>query len=143
MKYSKKEIKQQVEENNLYCQTCQTKRELKYFRRVRDKKGRYYFYHKVCRLCLSKTGRIYEKKVKEITYSLNKETEQFLNHLIKQKRGFVDMIDAYKLAHHHVLTFGYQDVNLTIEDDLLRMTKDLLNVYEKTIINRRTAIQMD
>lgn len=135
MKYSKQEIKQQVEENNLFCQTCQTKRELIYFRRVKDKKGRYYFYHKRCKMCLSKTGRIYKKELKEKEYILNKETEKFINE-IKRKRGFIDMIDAYKIAHHHVLTFGYQDVNLTVEDDLIRMTKDLVKAYEEHIIKR-------
>lgn len=101
----------------LRCNTCDVYREEKYFRTsiVSDK---LYYATKKCKVCLG-------INVRETKYIISNEGLLFLDRL-DMMRGYVDMVDAYKLAHFFTETFGYIEHNVdTIEEDLIIMYNKL------------------
>ena len=70
-----------------------------------------------------------EKKMKK-NATLSKDTEVFLKY-IKMKKGYVNMLDAFKLAHYFIETFGYIDLDdMEVKDQLILMYEKLLKLQD-------------
>lgn len=114
----------------LKCKNCNTYREKFYFRKTKLN-NKWYYTKTKCKVCLSKKGKevFIDKKLikRKIRKKLTPECIDFLDRVYRQ-RGFIDYIDAYRLASHHINTFGYIETNLEVEDDLIQMYNDLLDV---------------
>ncbi len=112
------------------CKNCNTYRESFYFRKSKFN-NKWYYSKSKCKVCLSKKGKtIFIDKKLEKRKPKNKLTSEcidFLNRIYTQ-RGYIDYIDAFRLADHHINTFGYIETNLKIEEDLIQMYNDLLNL---------------
>jgi len=123
-----------VDGNKMLCRTCNEFRELRYFRRSQvDNKC--YYTTKKCKVCLGIT--INENKyendqyIKPVQSKLSDECLLFLERM-KLVRGYIDMIDCYKLAHHYTDFFGYRDVFYeSMEDELTFMLVELLKQKKK------------
>jgi len=114
----------------LKCKNCNTYREKFYFRKTKLN-NKWYYTKTKCKVCLSKKGKtdFIDKKLEQrkTKNKLTTECIDFLDRVYRQ-RGFIDYIDAYRLASHHINTFGYIETNLEIEEDLIQMYNDLLDV---------------
>lgn len=125
----------------MICKECNVDREEQYFSKTKNK-GKtkdvmpYHFWLKRCKICQGVKvlrgdytkvdgNTIVERKLKS-NVRLSKDTNIFLNY-IKMKRGYVNMVDAYKLAHYFIETFGYIDIDdMEIKDQLILMYDKLL-----------------
>lgn len=118
----------------LLCRECGVERDELYFVLT---KGKWYF-TKRCKVCLGyknigSKGKYIKRdpdtKVAlklEKQPQLSKDVKVFLNHL-KMRNGYVNMIDAFKLAHYFIETFGYIDIDdMEIKDQLIFMYDKLL-----------------
>ena len=125
----------------MICKECGIDREEQYFSKTRNR-GKtkdvlpFHFWLKKCKLCqgmksikgsynkVDNNTRIERKIQNGIT--LSNDTEVFLNGL-KMRKGYVNMVDAFKLAHYFIETFGYIDIDdMEIEDQLILMYDKLL-----------------
>lgn len=111
----------------LVCKKCEIERELRFFRRTITN-GKSYYTRKECKICLSKTGKIYERRVKK-NIKLSKECIVFIDK-VKRKAGYIDYIEAYELAHFHVETFGFKETNMDINEDLCLMWNELKELLD-------------
>jgi len=47
-------------------------------------------------------------------------------------KGYIDSVEAFKLVHHHIETFGFVErLILDIETELTLMFTELLSVYKR------------
>jgi len=125
----------------MICKECNIDREEQYFSKTKNK-GKtkdvmpYHFWLKKCKVCqgvkvirgdynkVDGSTRV-ERKLKS-NVRLSKDAELFLNHL-KMKKGYANMVDAYKLAHYFIEVFGYIDIDdMEIKDQLILMYDKLL-----------------
>lgn len=124
----------EIESGYLTCRTCNIKRELYNFTREVKYGFKIYYKDKRCKICI--TGRnpksIAPKTLKiDEHIKLSKDTKEFIKRVIKQ-RYYIDSIDTFKLAHHHINTFGHFDrLILDIELELTTMFKELLSIYKR------------
>lgn len=120
-----------VDHDRLQCKNCNEFRELKYFKCSQVVNKRYYTTKK-CKICLG--VKINENKyieTHETMKTLQKECLVFLERM-KLMKGYVDMLDAYKLAHYYTDFFGYRDVFYEdIEEELTFMLVSLLRQKKK------------
>lgn len=132
----RKVSKEDIESGYLTCKSCNQKREIIMFY-----KKRYNYnglnevsYDLKCKICQSKNSSYKVKNVEVLDMSrfiLSREAKLFIEKIIKM-RGYIDIIDAYRLAHYHIETFDYIDRMFdSTEDELLMMYKELLNIYKK------------
>lgn len=129
----------------LRCKECGIEREEQYFSKTKNR-GKtkdvipYHYWLKRCKICqgvkvlrgdykqTNSNIRI-EKKMKK-NATLSKDTQTFLKHL-KMKKGYVNMLDAFKLAHYFIETFGYIDLDdMEIKDQLILMYDKLLKLQD-------------
>lgn len=129
----------------LRCKECGIEREEQYFSKTKNK-GKtketipYHYWLKRCKICqgvkvlrgdykqTNSNIRI-EKKMKN-NATLSKDTQTFLKHL-KMKKGYVNMLDAFKLAHYFIETFGYIDLDdMEVKDQLILMYEKLLKLQD-------------
>lgn len=129
----------------MICKECNVDREEQYFSKTKNK-GKtkdvmpYHFWLKKCKICqgvkvfrgdykpTNSNIRI-EKKMKK-NATLSKDTQTFLKHL-KMKKGYVNMLDAFKLAHYFIETFGYIDLDdMEVKDQLILMYEKLLKLQD-------------
>ena len=133
----------------LKCLTCNEEKGLEYFTKTKNKGNNkeikpYHYWVKKCKKCLgyktlkgeynktTKPNQI-ERKI-EKGVSISNDTKVFLKRL-KMKKGYVDMLDAYKLAHFFTETFGYIDIDyLEVEDQLILMYEKLIKANGNTTI---------
>lgn len=126
------------------CKKCGKERQLQFFNR-QIKGERIYYKTKRCKICLSPKGNnvninktsletIYKKPK---TFSIKKDmilspdAEKFIKRVVMMK-GYIDTIEAFKLAHYHIETFGYVErLIVDIELELSTMFIELLKVYKK------------
>lgn len=118
------------------CKTCLIEREDQWFKFV-IRNNKTYYYTKKCKVCLGvkvikgkynikPKEQVLEKKA--INKKLSQEQIDFLDK-IKRKSGYIDVVDAYTLAHHFTTIFGYIDLtHLSIEQELTLMYEKLLKV---------------
>lgn len=136
--------KEEVDSGYLTCKNCNKRRELIYFNkdRYKSKSSTLEYTYKVgkCKVCISPYGedmkpRMINSNSKLDIVSDNIKLSQECKNLIKRiiyMRGYIDVIEAYKLAHYHLETFGYIEREIiTIEDDIVIMFKELLQIYRK------------
>ena len=126
----------------LICKTCNEKRELTLFNR-QIKSDKTYYKNKRCKICI--TGK--EPKLNKVTIGdkirqpkqlkikknviLSLEAKLFIKRVILMK-GYIDSIEAYKLAHYHIETFGYiERLIIDVEKELTTMFLELLEVYRR------------
>jgi|LakMenE01Jun11ns_1017448.scaffolds.fasta_scaffold9711001_2 hypothetical protein len=131
-----------IESGYLICDTCNTKRELQYFSRQRFD-NRWLYKTKKCKFCI--TGR--EVKVNKFTLTgkvnkhkpikvksnvrLSPEVKEFIKRVIYMK-GYIDSVEAFKLVHYHINTFGpLERLIINIEEELTIMFIELLEVYKR------------
>lgn len=133
----KKVTKEDIESGYLTCGKCKQRRELIFFY---CKKYKYNGLDEVsyqiskCKICQSKNNSYKVKDIEVLDISrlkLSKEANSFMDSLIR-KKGYVDMLDAYKLAHYHIQVFDYMERSFhSTEQELSTMYKELLKVYDK------------
>jgi len=130
----------------MICKECNEDRDERYFSKTKNKgKNKdvmpYHFWLKKCKICqgvkvlkgsynkVDGNTRVDRKLNKKIV--LSKDTNIFLNY-IKMKRGYVNMVDAYKLAHYFIEAFGYIDIDdMEIKDQLILMYDKLLKAQDE------------
>lgn len=129
----------------LRCKECGIEREEQYFSKTKNR-GKtadvmpFHYWLKKCKICqgvkvlrgdykqTNSNIRI-EKKMKN-NATLSKDTQTFLKHL-KMKKGYVNMLDAFKLAHYFIETFGYIDLDdMEVKDQLILMYEKLLKLQD-------------
>lgn len=129
----------------LKCKECNIEREAQYFSKTRNKSKTkdvmpFHYWLKKCKICqgvkvlkgdykqTNSNIRI-EKKMKS-NATLSRDTQTFLKHL-KIKKGYVNMLDAFKLAHYFIETFGYIDLDdMEVKDQLILMYEKLLKLQD-------------
>jgi hypothetical protein len=136
-----------IETGYLTCDTCNTKKELQYFSRQRFQ-NRWLYKTKKCKFCA--TGR--EVKVNKFTLTgeVNKhkpikvksnvritpEVKEFIKRVIYM-RYYIDSIEAFKLVHYHINTFGHLErLIVNTEEELTIMFTELLEVYKKEKVKK-------
>jgi hypothetical protein len=136
-----KEKEEQIESGFLMCKNCNTLKPLYYFNKQKKDDKTYYKDNK-CKVC--KTGR--EPKLYKTTLEgeirapkqlkiksdirLSPEAKEFVRRVIYM-RGYIDSVEAFKLVHHHISTFGHNErLILDTELELTIMFKELLEVYK-------------
>jgi hypothetical protein len=141
------EKEKQIESGFLMCRNCNTLKPLYYFSRLR-KEDKIYYRNNKCKFCISgrepklnKTvleGEIRPPKTFTIKNSirLSPEAKEFIKRVIYM-RGYIDSIEAYKLAHYHIETFDYVErLIINTELELTTMFRELLEVYYKCDTHR-------
>lgn len=141
------ERNKEIETGFLTCKTCLEKRELTLFHRE-IKTDRIYYKIKRCKICsLGKLPRLHKstfidalrepKKIKlRKNDRLSPEAKEFIKRVIYM-RGYIDSIEAFKLAHYHIETFGYiERLILDTEKELTIMFTELLDLYYKCDTHR-------
>lgn len=133
----------QIKTGFLICKTCLERKELYFFTRV-VKDNKVYYQDRKCKKCsngkeikINKT--LLDRKIKEhkqikikSNIKLSLEARNFVKRLIMMK-GYIDGVEAFKLAHHHINTFGYVErLFVNTELELSIMFKELLEVYYKS-----------
>jgi hypothetical protein len=126
----------------LTCKTCNEKRELYLFHR-QIKTNKTYYKDKKCKICITgKEPKLYkttlEGKIRapktfiiKNNIRLSPDAKQFIKRVIIMK-GYIDSIEAYKLAHYHIETFGYiERLIVDTELELSVMFKELLEVFKR------------
>jgi hypothetical protein len=136
------EKEKQIESGLLVCKNCNTLKPLYYFSRLR-KDDKIYYRNNKCKLCI--TGRepklnktVLEGKIRPPkTFTIKKntrlspDTKKFIKRVIFMK-GYIDQVEAFKLVHHHIETFGFVErLILDIETELTLMFTELLEVYKR------------
>lgn len=131
-----------IETGYLTCDTCNTKRELHYFSRQRFG-DRWLYKTKKCKFCA--TGREVKVNKYSITGEINKhkpikpknsvrlspDIKEFIKRVICM-RYYIDSIEAFKLAHYHINTFGHLErLIVNTEEELTIMFQELLEVYKR------------
>ncbi len=127
----------------LTCKTCNNKRELKLFNR-QIKNDIVYYKSKRCKICT--TGRepkvqnkiligditkTHRKFIIKKSVRLSPDAKLFIKRVIFMK-GYIDSVEAFKLVHYHINTFGYIDrLILDIESELTLMFTELLEVFNR------------
>lgn len=136
-----------IETGYLTCDSCNTKKELQYFSRQRFQ-NRWLYKTKKCKFCA--TGR--EVKVNKFTLTgeVNKhkpikvksnvritpEVKEFIKRVIYM-RYYIDSIEAFKLVHYHINTFGHLErLIVNTEEELTIMFTELLEVYKKEKVKK-------
>lgn len=137
-----KEKEQQIKTGYLICKTCNQKRELYLFNR-QNKDNKTYYKDNKCKVCI--TGKIPKPNKNTLlgitktpkTFTLKKnirlslEAKKFVKRLIMMK-GYIDSVEAFKLVHYHINTFGYVDrLIIDVEKELTTMFIELLEVYKR------------
>lgn len=133
----RKVTKEDIQSGYLTCNSCNQRRELIFFY---SKRYNYNGLNEVsyqiskCKICQSKNSSYKVKDIEVLDMSrlkLSKEANLFVGNLIR-KKGYVDILDAYKLAHYHIETFDYMERSFhNTEQELSTMYKELLKVYKK------------
>ena len=134
--------KKQIETGFLICKTCNQSRELILFHReIKGDK----IYHKIkkCKICIAGkypnlhkstlTDTLREPKRIKVKKSniLSPEAKEFIKRVIFM-RGYIDSVEAFKLVHYHIETFGYiERLILDVEKELTTMFTELLDLYYK------------
>jgi hypothetical protein len=143
----KERIKKELEQGVITCLSCGVTREVIYFGRQKyvGKNGEVTFSYKYtkCKICTSPKGeemkphsvrnkiKTSNKKFNSLSISISPECKEFIKRVIFMK-GYIDVIEAYKLVHYHIETFGYiERLILNIEDELHIMFVELLNVFKE------------
>jgi len=136
-----KEKEKQIATGYLTCKTCLEKKELYYFTRV-AKDNKVYYQDRKCKKCyngreikINKT--LLDSKIKnhkqikiKSNVRLSLEVINFVKRVIFMK-GYIDSVEAFKLVHYHINTFGYVErLFLNTELELSVMFKELLQVYK-------------
>jgi len=136
-----KEKEKQIATGYLTCKTCLEKKELYYFTRV-AKDNKVYYQDRKCKKCyngreikINKT--LLDSKIKnhkqikiKSNVRLSLEVINFVKRVIFMK-GYIDSVEAFKLVHYHINTFGYVErLFLNTELELSIMFKELLQVYK-------------
>ena len=107
-------IKQeQIKSGYLTCNKCKEKRELCLFYKQKKEELIYYKTHK-CKVCYTK--KVYnEKKIKrfkrfkpEDSIEVSNDCKLFLKR-VKKQSGYLDPVDVYRLANHHINVFGFSE----------------------------------
>ena len=137
-----KEKEKQIATGYLTCKTCLEKKELYYFTRV-AKDNKVYYQDRKCKKCyngreikINKT--LLDSKIKnhkqikiKSNVRLSLEVINFVKRVIFMK-GYIDSVEAFKLVHYHINTFGYVDrLILDIETELTIMFQELLEVFNR------------
>lgn len=135
------EKEKQIATGYLTCKTCLEKKELYYFTRV-AKDNKVYYQDRKCKKCyngreikINKT--LLDSKIKDhkqikikSNVRLSLEVINFVKRVIFMK-GYIDSVEAFKLVHYHINTFGYVErLFLNTELELSIMFKELLQVYK-------------
>jgi hypothetical protein len=132
----------QIESGFLMCKNCNTLKPLYYFNKQK-KDDKIYYRNNKCKVC--KTGR--EPKLYKTTLEgeirapkqlkiksdirLSLEAKEFVRRVIYM-RGYIDQVEAFKLVHYHIETFGYiERLILDTELELNTMFIELLEVYKR------------
>lgn len=137
------EKEEQIKTGFLTCKTCLEKKELYYFIRVVIDDNVYYQDRK-CKKCsnggkeININKRLLDSKIKDhkqikikSNVRLSLETRNFVKRLIMMK-GYIDGVEAFKLVHYHIQTFGYVErLFVNTELELSIMFKELLEVYKR------------
>lgn len=136
------EKEKEIASGYLICKMCNEKRELHLFNRQIKTEKVYYKTNK-CKVCvtgkmprLSKT--IIEGKIRDYTklkiksdIIISPEAKEFIKRVIYM-RYYIDSVEAFKLVHYHIETFGHNDrLILDIEKELTIMFVELLEVYKR------------
>lgn len=122
------------------CKTCKELRGPLYFDLVYGKKS-CYFYKVKCRVCKFNDGEIkwiirrerdkYPAKVEQENIESNLSKLSIVLEEIKNKGGFADVIDCYKIIDVYVDIYGVEYTTLSIKDELEYMLKRLKDYYLK------------
>jgi hypothetical protein len=141
------EKEKQIESGLLVCRNCNTLKPLYYFSRLR-KDDKIYYRNNKCKLCitgrepkLNKTvleGEIRAPKQLKIKSDirLSLEAKEFVRRVIYM-RGYIDSVEAFKLVHHHIETFGFVErLIINTELELTTMFRELLEVYKREEIKK-------
>lgn len=141
------EKEKQIESGFLMCRNCNTLKPLYYFNRQK-KDNKIYYKNNKCKLCVTgKEPKPYkttlEDKIRtpktftiKKSMTLSPEAKKFIKRVIMM-RGYIDSVEAYKLAHYHIETFDYVERLITnTELELTTMFKELLEVYYKCDTHR-------
>lgn len=136
------EKEKEIASGFLVCKTCNEKRELRLFNR-QIKTDKVYYKSKRCKVCVSGRepreykipleGNLRKPKTFIIKKSirLSPDTKKFIKRVIFMK-GYIDSVEAFKLVHHHIETFGFVErLILDIETELTLMFTELLSVYKR------------
>lgn len=132
-----------IETGYLTCETCSTKRELHYFSRQRFG-NRWLYKTKKCKFCVTgrevkvskytlttDTTKTYRKFIIKKSIKLSPDVKEFIKRVIFMK-GYIDQVEAFKLVHYHIETFGFVErLILDIETELTMMFRELLEVYKR------------
>ena len=127
----------------LTCKTCNNKRELYLFNR-QVKNDIVYYKSKKCKICttgrepkvqnkilIGDTTKTHRKFIIKKSIKLSPDTKKFIKRVIFMK-GYIDSVEAFKLVHYHINTFGHVDrLILDIETELTIMFQELLEVYKR------------
>jgi hypothetical protein len=141
------EKEKQIESGLLVCRNCNTLKPLYYFNK-QMKDDKIYYRNNKCKVC--KTGR--EPKLNKTTLEgeirapkqlkiksdirLSLEAKEFVRRVIYM-RGYIDSVEAYKLAHYHIETFDYVErLIINTELELTTMFRELLEVYKREEIKK-------
>lgn len=121
----------------LLCKTCNQEKEPQYFysqKYTYKGKSELRYATKRCKECTkgkSMKIRRFKKELELSKGNLSLETKEFIKSIIK-KRFYIDTIEAYKLAHHHINTFGFSErLYADIEEELSVMLNELLFLYKR------------
>lgn len=116
----------------LLCRTCnntRTSEDFTFKSQRYNKKGELVTYYNLnkYKIC-NKEEKQYKRNVDYNKGFLYKEAYDFMKY-ISRVRGYIDIIDVYKLIDHHINTFGYNEKIL--DDSLEELYMDLYKVYKK------------
>lgn len=143
----KERIRKEIEQGVITCSSCGVTRELVYFGKQKyvGKNGEVTFSYKYtkCKVCTSPKGeemkphsvrskiKASKEKFSNSNISMSPECKEFIKRVIFMK-GYIDVIEAYKLVHYHIETFGYiERLILNTEEELHTMFVELLNVFKE------------
>lgn len=149
LKVEKLKQDKEIEQGFLTCKKCKVRRELYYFGRQKSRKpdGTVTFSYKVnsCKCCNSPKGELVRphsyviksdirapKKLKGAKqHKLSPEAKEFIKRVIYM-RGYIDTLEAFKLTHYHIETFGHNDrLIVDTELEMTTMFIELLNIYKR------------
>lgn len=154
----KKEVREekerQIKEGYLICECCKEKKDLIWFQRFKHKyNGEMVISYRnsKCKSCIfpdrdvkpnlkERKIDIFKRTKTKKHINLSNECKVFLERLVMMK-GYIDSVEAFKLAHHHINTFGYiERVIINIEDELILMFNELMEVYNKCDNNKNKKL---
>lgn len=122
------------------CRLCNIEKDESEYYTYRARSGKTYIKGE-CKSCysLSRIGKKIKRKPYipkcKVSYGLilTQEAINFIEEINIKKRGYIDMVDAYKLTNYYVDIFDdyYPIDKITVEEDLMRMWARLNDLYNK------------